>query len=94
MLLVSGDMNILTLTLGTADGLSETAEYFALEEESAPSSQVFSVLPVIVRGVYTGTIIAAAWDGYETELFMTELGYGPEPDKPILTELELSLIHI
>ena len=88
VLLVSGDMNILTLTLGTADGLSETAEYFTLEEEGFTSSQVFSVLPVVVQGMYTGTIIAAAWDGYETELFMTELGYGPEPEKPRLTELE------
>ena len=46
------------------------------------------MLPVVVQGFYTGTIIAAAWDGYETRLFMTELGHGPEPEKPRLTELE------
>ncbi len=80
ILLVSGDMNILTLSRGAKKGLVEPADYFALEE--AEAAQVFTILPVVVRGIYTGSIIAAGWDGFETKLFITNLGHGPAPEKP------------
>ena len=86
LLLVSGDMNILSLTYGSSDGFSEASEYFTLEEESITGAQVFSALPISSLGVYTGKVIAAGWDGSETTIIITELGFGPEPD--------LSLIHI
>ncbi len=88
LLLVSGDMNILTLAYGSAKGLVEPAEYFTLEDEVVRGAQVFSALPVVIRGIYTGSVIAAGWDGYETILFMTELGHGPEPEKPDVAKLE------
>jgi len=87
LLLVSGDMNILTLAYGSEDGLIEPAEYFTLEEERVRVAQVFSALPVVVRGIYTGSVIAAGWDGYETVLFVTELGHGPEPIRPEVSDV-------
>jgi len=89
ILLVSGDMNILTLAYGSTERLAEPVEYFALEDESLAGAQVFSTLPIVIRGVYTGSIIAAGWDGYETTLFITELGHGPKPEKPIVSDLEV-----
>ena len=47
ILLVSGDMNILTLASGSDDGLVEPYEYFTLEDDSVLGKQVFSVLPVL-----------------------------------------------
>ena len=88
LLLVSGDMNMLTLAYGGADGLVEPAEYFTLEEENTTRAQVFSTLPIVVLGVYTGSVIAAGWDGYETTLFITDMGHGPEPEKPLALYLE------
>ena len=82
ILLISGDMNILTLASGSDDGLVEPYEYFTLEDDSVRGVQVFSVLPIVVRGIYSGSVIAAGWDGYETNLFITDLGRGPEPTAP------------
>jgi len=82
LLLVSGDMNILTLAHGSVDGILEPAEYFSLEKEDARGVQVFSALPIIINGIYTGSVIAAGWNGYESTLFLTELGHGPEPERP------------
>ena len=82
ILLISGDMNILTLASGSDDGLVEPYEYFTLEDDSVRGVQVFSVLPIVVRGIYSGSVIAAGWDGYETNLFITDLGHGPEPTAP------------
>lgn len=82
ILLVSGDMNILTLASGSDDGLVEPYEYFTLEDDSVQGIQVFSVLPMVVQGIYSGSVVAAGWDGYETNLFITDLGHGPEPTAP------------
>jgi len=86
LLLVSGDMNILTLAHGSIDGLGESVEYFTLQDGGELKSQVFSALPIIVGGLYTGSVIAAGWNGYETNLFLTELGHGPEPTRPTVAE--------
>jgi len=88
LLLVSGDLNVLTLTYGSIEGFLETSEYFTLEQENTTNAQVFSVLPVVSQGIYTGQIIASSWDGYETTLFITDLGSGPEPKKPLLAKRE------
>jgi hypothetical protein len=88
LLLISGDMNILSITYGTASGFSEESEYFTLEDESVKNAQVFYALPISSLGIYTGRVIAAGWDGEETALFITELGFGPEPDKPVVANSE------
>jgi len=88
LLLVSGDMNIMSLTYGSDDGFSEDSEYFTLEDESITGAQVFSALPISSLGLYTGKVIAAGWDGSETTIFITELGFGPEPDKPIVADFK------
>ena len=81
-------MNILSLTYGSSDGFSETSEYFTLEDESITGAQVFSALPISSLGVYTGKVIAAGWDGSETTIIITELGFGPEPDRPLVADFE------
>ena len=88
LLLVSGDLNLLTLAHGSADGLIESEEYFALEEKGVRGAQVFSALPIVVRGIYTGSVIAAGWDGSETVIFITELGHGPEPKRPEVAQID------
>jgi hypothetical protein len=85
ILLVSGEMNIITLARGNEIGLEEPADYFSLEEEGG-TTQVFATLPVIVQGVYTGSVIAAGWDGNEAVLFITDLGQGPKPAAPALAQ--------
>ncbi|MFQ6611591.1 MAG: putative Ig domain-containing protein [Fidelibacterota bacterium] len=85
ILLVSGEMNIITLSRGNENGLVEPADYFSLEEEGA-ATQVFATLPVVVQGVYTGSVIAAGWDGNEAVLFITDLGQGPKPAQPALAQ--------
>jgi hypothetical protein len=77
LLLVSGEMNLLTLITGREGGLAETADYFALEGE-AGKSQVFATLPLTSLGVYVGSIIGAGWDGSTSVLFLTDLGRAPE----------------
>jgi len=82
ILLVSGDMNVLSIVYGTIDGVSGPSEYFTIEEAGQKEAQVFTALPISTQGIYTGTVIAAGWDGYETTLFMVELGKGPKPIEP------------
>ena len=71
ILLVSGDMNVLSIVYGTIDGLSGPSEYFTIEEAGEREAQVFTALPISTQGIYTGTIIAAGFDGYETCLLYT-----------------------
>ena len=82
LLLVSGDMNVLSMVYGSIDGMSGPSEFFSIEEAGDKEAQVFTALPVMSQGIYTGTVIAAGWDGYESTLFMVEIGKGPQPDKP------------
>ena len=82
LLLVSGDMNVLSMVYGGIDGMSGPSEFFSIEEAGDKEAQVFTALPVMSQGIYTGTVIAAGWDGYESTLFMVEIGKGPQPDKP------------
>ena len=82
LLLVSGDMNVLSIVYGGIDGMSGPSEFFSIEEAGDKEAQVFTALPVMSQGIYTGTVIAAGWDGYESTLFMVEIGKGPKPDKP------------
>ena len=82
LLLVSGDMNVLSVVYGNISGMDGPSEYFTIEEAGEKEAQVFTALPVTTQGIYTGTVIAAGWDGYESTLFMVEIGKGPEPIRP------------
>ena len=88
LLLVSGDMNVLTLAYGSPEGIVKSEEYFSVEENQASVSQVFSALPVVVQGTYTGNVIASGWDGSQSTIFVIELGRGIEPTKPSVAGLE------
>jgi len=76
LVLVSGEMNMLTLSFGHGENQPEQVEYFSLEGEDG--AQVFQVLPVVSRGLYSGTIIAAGWNGAVTDIFTSDLGFGPQ----------------
>ena len=82
LLLVSGDMNVLSIVYGNIGGMDGPSEYFTIEEAGEKEAQVFTALPVTTQGIYTGTVFAAGWDGYESTLFMVEIGKGPEPMRP------------
>ena len=82
LLLVSGDMNVLSVVYGDIGGMSGPSEYFTIEEAKEQEAQVFTALPVSTQGIYMGTVIASGWDGYESTLFMVEIGKGPEPIRP------------
>ena len=88
ILLVSGDMNVISLSFGGVNGLDVNQEYFAVEESTSSSSQVFTALPIIVQGIYTGSVVASGWDGTMSTLFIIELGYGIQPDVPNVVGLE------
>ena len=75
-------MNVLSMVYGSIDGMSGPSEFFSIEEAGAKEAQVFTALPVMSQGIYTGTVIAAGWDGYDPTLFMVEIGKGPQPEKP------------
>jgi len=83
LLLISGEMNIITLMKGNQGGLEDEPEYFALKKENL-QTQVFTALPVMMQGVYTGSVIAAGWDGNETTLFITDMGHSQQPEEPAL----------
>ena len=88
LLMVSGDMNILSLAYGSPDGVAKSEDYFSIEENQGPLSQVFTALPVIVQGKYNGSVIAAGWDGTLSTIFLIELGRGLEPKTPDVAGLE------
>jgi hypothetical protein len=67
---VSGDMNVLSMVYGSIDGMSGPSEFFTIEEAGKKEAQVFTALPVINQGIYSGTVIAAGWDGYESTLLL------------------------
>ncbi len=71
LLLVSGEMNMLTVVSGS----DELVEYFTIESEN--EAQIFNTLPILSQGLYTGTIIAASWDGAVSDIFISDLGAGP-----------------
>ncbi len=76
LLLVSGEMNLMTLVVGSeSDEL--TSEYFSLEGDSE-DMQVFTTLPLTKLGIYLGSVIGAGWDGEMSAVFITEMGQGPK----------------
>ena len=91
MLLISGDMNVLTLAYGSESGINQPTDYFTLEDVGLTTAQVFTALPIIDQGIYSGSIIAAGWDGLRTTIFLTDLGFGPEPIKPEITIVEKNI---
>ncbi len=80
LLLVSGEMNMLTLVSGGSDLI----EYYTIEGEG--KAQIFNTLPILSRGLYTGTIIAASWDGMLSDVFISDLGVEPSE----ITEAEVT----
>lgn len=73
ILAVSGATNLLGLYSGLPERGIGPADYFSLVKER-DSTQVFTTLPLVKFGHYTGSLIAAGWDGVKTTVFQTELG--------------------
>ncbi len=81
LLLVSGEMNMITISFGAETPEDKSESYFTLTVDSV-DVQVFSTLPIITNRVYTGTSIAAGWDGETSSVFLTDLGLPPPVDIP------------
>ncbi|NQU27362.1 MAG: hypothetical protein HQ528_03650 [Candidatus Marinimicrobia bacterium] len=77
LLLVSAEMNMLSIFYGNATPQQEVVEYFSLAGDDG--SQVFQVLPVVSCGLYTGMVIAASWNGLITDVFTSDLGTDQAP---------------
>jgi len=73
LLLISGEMNMITMAMGSLDTVGLEISYFTLETDTT-GAQVFATIPVTDRGDYSGFIIASSWDGNESSVFLTELG--------------------
>ncbi|HIC38420.1 MAG TPA: VCBS repeat-containing protein, partial [Candidatus Marinimicrobia bacterium] len=62
LLLVSGEMNMMTVSFGAEKPEEKSESYFTLTVDTV-DIQVFSAIPIIKQGKYIGTTIAAGWDG-------------------------------
>ncbi len=80
LLLVSGEMNLMTLITGT-DSTEFSSEYFSLESDTE-DMQVFTTLPLMKIGLYLGSVIGAGWDGEFSGMFITDLGLSPDMQVP------------
>lgn len=80
LLLVSGEMNMMTVSFGAETPNEKSESYFTLTVDTV-DVQVFSAIPITFKGQYTGTSIAAGWDGNETSVFLTDLGLPPPVSK-------------
>ncbi|MDP6229241.1 MAG: putative Ig domain-containing protein [Candidatus Marinimicrobia bacterium] len=93
LLLVSGEMNMMTVSFGAEVPDEKNESYFTLSVDTV-DIQIFSALPVMEQGQYTGTSIAAGWDGDETSVFLTDLGLPPPVDKPIVQDTLIDPIDL
>ena len=62
LFLVSGEMNMITMAIGSLDNAGLNTSYFTLETDTA-DAQVFNIVPITEQGEYTGSIIASSWEG-------------------------------
>lgn len=79
ILLVSGEMNLMTLITGADQKANRTPDYFSLEGETE-NMQVFTSIPLIRMGIYLGSIVGAGWDGQTSAVFISDLGQPPKPE--------------
>ncbi len=93
ILLVSGEMNMMTVSFGAETPAEKTESYFTLTVDSV-DIQVFSALPIVSNGQYMGTTIAAGWDGDETSVFLTDLGLPPPVDKPTVQDTQAEPVDL
>lgn len=77
IVLVSGEMNMISLSSTSDTGVLSEAEYFSLKSGNE-NMQIFSVLPMMQMGVYTGLVVAVGWDGSKNTVFLTDLGTKPD----------------
>ena len=92
LFLVSGEMNMITMAIGSLDTVGLKTSYFTLETDTA-DAQVFNIIPITEKGVYTGSIVASSWNGQESNVFLTEIGKIkidiPSPDEEdVITALD------
>ena len=73
LFLVSGEMNMITMAIGSLDTVGLNTSYFTLETDTT-DAQVFNIIPVTDNGEYSGSIIASSWDGKVSNVFLTDIG--------------------
>ena len=57
LFLVSGEMNMITMAIGSLDNAGLNTSYFTLETDTA-DAQVFNIVPITEQGEYTGSILS------------------------------------
>ena len=92
LFLVSGEMNMITMAIGSLDTVGLNTSYFTLETDTT-DAQVFNIIPVTDNGEYSGSIIASSWDGKVSNVFLTDIGKVqidmPTPDEEdVITALD------
>ncbi|NOZ75084.1 MAG: hypothetical protein GXO90_06840 [FCB group bacterium] len=75
ILLTSGEANLFSVVYGDTVDTTPTPEYYSLGDDST-AIQVFVTLPITRYGQYTGSILAAGWNGLESDLVQIDLGFG------------------
>jgi len=92
IIIVSGEMNMVSLISVETNGTVSDAEYFSLKS-GKEEMQIFSILPMMRMGTYTGSVIAVGWSGSKNIIFLTDLGHKPDapPKKPMVSVDESEL---
>ncbi|MEE8356054.1 MAG: VCBS repeat-containing protein, partial [Anaerolineales bacterium] len=93
LLLVSGEMNMITISFGAELPEEKSESYFTLTVDSV-DVQVFSTLPITVNRAYSGNSIAAGWDGETASIFLTDLGLPPPVDKPLIQDIFIEPVDL
>ena len=71
ILTLSSDINSLTLISGVDGGVDYIENAM---RKIPPDFQIFSILPLIESGVYTGNVLASGWDAIINETYVIQLG--------------------
>ena len=92
LFLVSGEMNMITMAIGSLDTVGLNTSYFTLLTDTT-DAQVFNIIPITDKGEYIGSIIASSWDGKSSNIFLTDIGKTeieiPTPDEEdVITALD------
>ena len=92
LFLVSGEMNMITMAIGSLDTVGLNTSYFTLLTDTT-DAQVFNIIPITDKGEYIGSIIASSWDGKSSNIFLTDIGKTeieiPAPDEEdVITALD------
>ena len=71
MLMLSSDINALTLVSGKDGGVEGVQNAM---NKIPQNMQIFSALPLTKSGLYTGSVLLSGWNGKENSLYVVNIG--------------------